>query len=339
MKIVFVGISGFPYGRAQINRQYLLALGLAKANCEVTVICRKGVHTKKDGINPNGIVDNIKYFYSSGTTFRPDNSITRNVLKIKGFIVEIRIFYRQNFDIAIVDTKSILILFYYRLFSIMFGFKIILSYVEAFSALNNRKKWFYRINDFLFKKYLHKFIDGLIPISQYLQSSVKNKMIPSFPIPAIVDFNKFNREINEIYSYFCYCSGPGNIDIIKFLIEAFTLVKASDFSLILVTSGRNSEIRAIRSLIDKSEKSDKIILKGYMPYDKLVELLMSSFALLIPMRPILRDIARFPHKIGEYTAAKRPIITTNIGEIRRYFKDGENALVADRYEVDLYAAK
>jgi glycosyltransferase involved in cell wall biosynthesis len=53
----------------------------------------------------------------------------------------------------------------------------------------------------------------------------------------------------------------------------------------------------------------------------------------------LKDEARFPHKIGEYTAANRPIITTDFGEIKYYFKDMENALIADQFDPLLYAGK
>jgi glycosyltransferase involved in cell wall biosynthesis len=65
----------------------------------------------------------------------------------------------------------------------------------------------------------------------------------------------------------------------------------------------------------------------------------NCLALLIPLRPTLQDIARFPHKIGEYTASKRPIISTNIGEVSIFFKDGENAFLSESFEVNNYSKK
>jgi hypothetical protein len=53
----------------------------------------------------------------------------------------------------------------------------------------------------------------------------------------------------------------------------------------------------------------------------------------------LQDKARFPHKIGEYTAAKKPILSTNLGELKMYFKDGFSALLADEYSEDAYYNK
>ena len=62
-------------------------------------------------------------------------------------------------------------------------------------------------------------------------------------------------------------------------------------------------------------------------------------ALLIPLRPITQDEARFPHKIGEYLASGNPAISTNYGEIKHYFKDQETMLIADSYQINDFAGK
>ena len=76
-----------------------------------------------------------------------------------------------------------------------------------------------------------------------------------------------------------------------------------------------------------------------IPFSELVDLYVNASALLIPLRSTKQDAARFPHKIAEYTATGNPIITTNYGEVNYYFKDGENALVADSYNTSDFAEK
>ena len=49
--------------------------------------------------------------------------------------------------------------------------------------------------------------------------------------------------------------------------------------------------------------------------------------MLIPLNFDQRDKARFPHKLGEYCAAGKPIITSNWGEIPNYFRHNENAIL------------
>jgi len=57
---------------------------------------------------------------------------------------------------------------------------------------------------------------------------------------------------------------------------------------------------------------------------------------MIPLRDTVQDNARFPHKVGEYSAAKRPILSTNIGELKAYFKNGVSAILANDYTVQSY---
>jgi len=61
--------------------------------------------------------------------------------------------------------------------------------------------------------------------------------------------------------------------------------------------------------------------------------------LIVPLRPVMQDIAGFHHKIGEYTAAGKPIISTKLGELECYFQDGFSAILADEYTVDSYVSK
>ena len=60
---------------------------------------------------------------------------------------------------------------------------------------------------------------------------------------------------------------------------------------------------------------------------------------MIPLRYKLQDLARFPHKIGEYAASGRPIISNNFGEMNVYFKDGKTAFLANGYTPKSIAEK
>jgi len=73
-----------------------------------------------------------------------------------------------------------------------------------------------------------------------------------------------------------------------------------------------------------------------IPYADLVNLYVNSEALIIPMRDNDQDKARFPHKIGEYCAAGRPIITNKVGEILNYFNESNSYLCSD-YNITEYA--
>ncbi len=67
---------------------------------------------------------------------------------------------------------------------------------------------------------------------------------------------------------------------------------------------------------------------GYIDRDSLLRMYRDAAALLIPLFDDLSSRARFPTKIGEYLMSGRPVVATAVGEIERFFCDGETAYVA-----------
>lgn len=76
-----------------------------------------------------------------------------------------------------------------------------------------------------------------------------------------------------------------------------------------------------------------------LPEKQLFTFYKNAIALLIPLRPTLHDIARFPHKTDEYLASGNPVISTNYCEVKYYFTDMMNILLAESYDCDLFADK
>ncbi len=83
----------------------------------------------------------------------------------------------------------------------------------------------------------------------------------------------------------------------------------------------------VKYLINSSTVEKQIILKTDLPKNQLWGYYKDATALLIPLNFNQRDKARFPHKIGEYCAVGRPIITCDWGEIPVYFRNNENAII------------
>jgi glycosyltransferase involved in cell wall biosynthesis len=116
------------------------------------------------------------------------------------------------------------------------------------------------------------------------------------------------------------------------VISSFEILNQKDFFLVLVTS----KTRGLIERINKSELMDRIQVMTDIPYNDLVNLYNNSEALIIPMRNNDQDKARFPHKIGEYCAACRPIITNRVGEINNYFNES-NSYLCSEYDTAEYA--
>lgn len=346
MYVLYVGYSGFPKGLAQFQRQLLIAKGLAELNCNVLVLCRNGVH-KKNSISPDasGLFDGVKYKYCSGTPFRSDFFLKRNLLKIKGFIIEfstiIHLKYSNQADAIIITSNSFLGILYYSLLAKVLHITSVVDQVEYWSSQLKsiiRKIDFYFNNNFYFY-----FPNKVIIISDYLNEIIQKRypVKQVIKIPVLCDFENFvtqkTWEKLTIQPYFLYCGSACYYEIIIFIIDAFALLTI-DIDLIIIASGDSYKIKKIIDYVE-SKQLIRITIKFNISYSELINFYNNSFALLIPLRPTPQDIARFPHKIGEYTASQRPIISTDIGEVSNYFKDGFNAYLSSSYNLQEFKNK
>lgn len=348
MNILHLGVSGFPYGQADMQKAILLCKSLAEDGCSVHFVNVRGTNNKKLKINYQGEYQGIKYIYTSGIPYRAESFIQRIILRIKGRINEFKYLKKkathENIDCAIIATKSMLTIGYYRIISKIFNFLIILSYMEYPIKMESRRQIIMRLNDFLFNNIAFHLVDGIFPISDFLMNNVKSKAVgkPLYKIPVLADFAEIDKiqiklRVTANQNNFVYCGSAGYIETIRFILQAFDKIEKDEVYLYLIVNGTEKQLKTVKNLVKLFKNKNHVILKHNLSYEQLIEIYNSALALLIPLRNNIRDTARFPHKIGEYTAVGRPIITTNVGEIPNYFKHKVNAIIADEYNVDKYA--
>ncbi len=346
--IVYLGFAEFPYGLAEVQKIILISKSLLLCGNEVRVICRNGTHSKKlrPELQVNGNFENIKYTYASGSCFRNPGFLSRRFLEIKGKINEVRLIKKykkeKKLDFAILSTRSFNSILLYYILSKLYGFKIILNYVEYYSGMKKGKLQLSKhLNDKCFDRYAPVLSHGVFPISQFLIDKIE-KVAPGrkyLKISNLTDFEKYSGiETTTCEKYYLFCGYAGYKEIILFIIDSFALVDNS-CSLYLVVNGSDNDISDIKDYINSQEKKEQIKVQSNLSQKDLFTFYQNAIALLIPLRPTLQDIARFPHKIGEYMASGNPVITTNIGEVKYHFKDMENMLIANEYDVQLFADK
>jgi len=347
--IVYLGCSGFPYGLAEVQKLTLVSNSLILKNNFITIVCNRPTHKKADhpDLLSSGNFRGIEYVYTAGSPFRSDHFIKRNWLKLKGIINEILFLKTRKrankLDYAILSTNSFYSILYYSILSKLFRFKIILNYVEYYLPLKH--KWYQissRLSDKLYDKYGPRLVDALFPISEFLIKQIQ-KIVPEkkyLKIPVLVDAGRYDEyEIKNEPGYFLFCGAAAYIETIKFIIDSFRQLNRPEAFLYLVINGNQAHILEIQNYLDSTPLKEKIKIFSRLSEKELNGFYKNALALLIPLRPNLRDEARFPHKIGEYLASGNPVISTNYGEVKHYFKDMENMLIAEAYDSALYAAK
>jgi glycosyltransferase involved in cell wall biosynthesis len=181
-----------------------------------------------------------------------------------------------------------------------------------------------------------------LPISTFLAARVKERAPgkPFLKIPILSDTTEpWPTKNNLPIPSFLYCGSGTYLELIRFILDSFTLVANTATFIDLVVSGDPKEMEAFDELIVNHPLKDQIRTYSNLSYAHLCQLYVDATALLIPLRASIQDQARFPHKIGEYLASGNPVITTNYGEIPFYFEDLETALVAKEYSPSSFAEK
>lgn len=345
INVVFLGVFGFPFGTAVIQKMRLVAKSLTNAGVRVTVICTRAYHTEGEvpPIRLHGRFEGTEYIYTSPTPYRHPRLIIRNWNKTVGVLKEICLLLhlsrRGRLDVALAHSSSFATFLRYYLLSRILGFKIISNYAEFLSGFPSRLNWTEKLNDFLRDRVMIRLADGVIPISHFLEQHVRN-ITPEKPlirVPVLVDFSRFaNQKPANSEFYFLFCSSLSYLEVIEFVLAAFDNLcfPHNKVLLYLVVSGGPEQFRKINRSIALCKNKACIKLFKDLTDTELTTLYVGARALLIPMRATVEDMARFPHKIGEYLATGNPVITTRFGEVARYLTDGVNAVMTNGHSVE-----
>ncbi|MDB2606200.1 glycosyltransferase [Zobellia sp.] len=345
--IIFLGETRFPYGLASVQRMLLMSKALVYAGAKVTIVCRKGgwKENQYPDFNHKGQFEGVNYIYTSKSVFKPKGFLNRNLNKFKGIYGEYKFIknLKKDNDIraAIVSNRKLLHVIRFLIYSKFFNFPVVNNLVEMASAMDGRSN-FTKLNDFLLDKWVYRLFDGAMPISDklldYQNKIASNK--PSLKLPILCDYEKFNvaKIIGE--PYFLYCGSINYMEVIEFILECYKNLNSSEVKMFMIVSGGSElETQNLQAKINSQFTGEPVKLFTNISYGELIHLYNHAKALLIPLRPTLQDSSRFPHKIGEYLASANPVVTTNVGEIKNYFKNKETALVASEYAVADYTAQ
>lgn len=323
----------FSAGNTKVE---LLAKGLIECGDSITVI--NSPREKKNGkLYKKEIYKGIVCH----TFEHPKNilAIINGYLKIEKIVRQAKITDENNI-IIISDPPFFTIYLWDLLIAKLNGYKLVVIFHEwhiAVDSISKKRK----LGFFFFDYFFGYFCNAILPISNFLWKKCEKFKKPMLKIPIVAEFdsNKMGNSTEE--SYFLYCGGAQYINIIFILFKHFEKLvsKREDISLVLVLYGETKYLDLINEEIVNRNLHQKIKIMSSIPYDELIRLYSKALALLIPLSDTLQDKARFSQKIAEYLSSKRPIITTDIGEIPFYFKDGETAFIANSLDGDDYFEK
>lgn len=315
---------GFPLRFSAGNtKMEFIAKGLLIKEAEVTIINsvfgEKGIDSLEIGER-----DSIKYVlfpYSRGLFGLLKNLnlyykfVKANCRRNSFIIIDFTLYPVYLFHVCVAKRLKVKILNIYHEWHVSF-----------------KHKGLKKISNCLFDYTFGYFVDGILPISAFLEAKAKRFNKPILKVPILADFyQETEKNKLQIRDFFLYCGHTGYKRIIDVIIDAFSAYVALGYirKLILVLSGNEGSYDPIKMKVSSMGLNNDIIILKNLPHSELNQLYSSAIALLVPLSPhSIQDQARFSQKIAEYLSSRRPIITTSMGEVQLFFKDKVTAFIS-----------
>jgi glycosyltransferase involved in cell wall biosynthesis len=228
-----------------------------------------------------------------------------------------------------------------------FGIRIIGSIMEYGPALegyrhiNSRLEWYV----------LTRFCKAYFLISQYLIEMLSGKKASMY-LPVLIDthsrqnhsngeaFKKIRPSLLALFEeqkpILLYSCSKNYESLLAFSFEALSLVH-DDYILAITGHYSEHEQNKLKTHTKELGIHENVIFTGYLSDIELDALENSSRALLIPLLPEVQHKARFPQKLLHYMLKKKPVITTDVGEISRFFHNRDTAYVCSPVTPEHYA--
>jgi len=340
LKLSILTASDFPYGMAMESFVRQMALGLYENNVELEVVRLHGnrLYNKND---TSIKCSNFLFQKPLKNEFLKFFEVLCHVLFVPFFVFYRKVFTR-DYAIIMYGLDRAYLVFPLTLFAKLFGLKTFRVNTEIYPEHTYASSWWRKPLIFFNKlqiKYFDKYLDGVIVLSYYLkkievENGVKEDnilLIPHFINVRIKTMENISNEKNTI-DRIGYCGNPSIANGILDLIDAFLICqhkRVNAVELIIIgeiTPNVEREIkrRALRN----------VVFMGKLPTSHVSEQLQKCSILVNPRRLGVSADSGFPTKIGEYFAAKKPVVTTKVGDLNLYFKDKEELIFAEPNNAD-----
>lgn len=335
MNVVFLGCT-VNYGRehnASNTKIKLIADGLtmAGANCYIHAGLLGSICTKFDN---ETIVDGlpcVDYVRKGPVGVGEIKNFKRLVKYLNDHKSD------DDYNIGIIELPMLHTYFLYCLALRKCGYRIFTISHEWAPTL--KSTGINKLSNFLYSKTFGYFVDGILPISEYIIERIKHFRKPYIKVPALADFESFDK-ISSLsdYPYFLYCASAKYFRIVSWVINTFCEYRkiGGTYKLKMILSGNSQDLQKVSEYVVEKNIVDSCIMLSHLKYEDLQSNYKGASALLIPLDPeTVQDSARFPQKIAEYTASKKPMITSAVGEVSVYFNNNSAYLAA--YDCMSYA--
>jgi len=351
MKVWILCKEPFPLGMAATKRIlcYAKALVSGGVECEVIAFKRHETGGKRTNLATSGIFEGVPFRYAGLSTRKPKFKLPRLLTERIDFLSLKRILRNGlrpgdvvlGYFIAEVDeTLQIIDLVHERKAKYVRE----LCEIPFFGGLSNEaQSGFKRTMEEVFPK-----LDGVIAISEALSDLAAEHLSPSatvLKIPILVDFEQYSLPDRSSSERVPFIFHSGTLyeqkDGVLGLIEAFALAKKKyGRPLKYIFAGdldKSPQKEEILALIKKYDLAEDIIFKGYLKPEECNEYLSRAALVILNKHENPQNIYGFSTKLGEYLAAGKCVVMTDVGEALNWLQDGKNAIIVPKEDCSAIA--
>lgn len=346
LEYVLVTSTNFPKGGAGAAYLNLFCRGLVNNGIRISVLLLKGhafgEYTYK-GPRKKFTPEGIPFTYL-GFTQRPKNIILKICDELVSFVRLMAFLFTLN-----GKSKSVRLLVYNsdlfynipihlmsRLYKVRL-IKFVAEFIDKSEFGGSLIGFLSRSSYFLNFKYLNKLSDKLIVFSYYLKDVYLNMGYNESNIivqPNLTDFDFWKTEVNESKYTLGYSGAPYLKDGLSDLFGAISLLnKETNFRTNLLIIGDavfgESLIPSLKDECTRLGITGNVVFTGLVEYSQVKQFLSECSILTITRPSTVQTKAGFPTKLGEYFATGKPVLATDFGDMKRYFKDGWDITMAE----------
>jgi glycosyltransferase involved in cell wall biosynthesis len=354
-RFVLITSSNFPIGGAGANYLNLFCKGLFSNDISVHVYLLKGFafgNYSNNGKRRNVTEYGVPYNYLSFKK-RPENIFLKLCDEFLSILSLIKLLFsllrhRKSTTLLVYNNElqsNIPIYLLAKLFRIK-----IVTFVPEFydkaifkGSIFRKLKWYGFLLNFY---WLNRMSDKLIVFSHFLKDEYLKrgfKLQDIYVQPNLTDFEFWKTTPEQKIFTVGYSGTPSIKDGLFDLFKAISILKngMSDVRLLVIGDSTFG-----KSLIpDLKAESQKLGISERVTYTGLVELSMvkkhlsECKILAITRQGTKQTRAGFPTKLGEYFATGRPVLSTNFGDIEKYFTDDVDLVMAESGNPESIAQK
>lgn len=344
-KYIIITSSNFPEGGPGANYLNLFCRGLLSQGSDISVYLLKGHafgNNKYNGPRSSISANGVPFTYL-GFRQRPDNKLLKltdqflSFIRLQALLISLLIkgkpvtilLYNSDifFNTAVHITGK-----FRKIRVVKFAAEIIDKSQYSPSILGKASRAAYMVNF----RHLNKMSDMLIVFSYYLRDEFLRMGFDErriFVQPNLTDFEFWKPEMAPVKYTLGYSGAPYMKDGLNDLLVAVKILikKGLNVSLLIVgdaTFGR-SLIPALKAECKKLEIEDFVTFTGLVDAGEVKKYLSQCKILAITRPDTIQTKAGFPTKLGEYFALKKPILATKFGDMEKYFKDGNDLILAE----------